>query len=186
MMNNAEILRVFLELRSCLTRDGSDIAVMLERPDGADRVLRILSDTERIIQRLQPVENKGEPPLTSTPDSRDAVTTTFPRKRDYIVSQREIIRRAYGKKVGDYEQRLPRERFQTIWGSLVRMPPGRDFSPQDLAAASKVPSYQAYIAIDLLLSRGVLDSPRRGAFRISSSDKLTVSADDVWASIEKA
>lgn len=183
-MNKPELLRVFLELRSQLLRDGNDIATLLGRPDGADRVLRVLSDAERIIQRLQPIENKREDPSLASVDSHDTASATIPRKREFLINQREIVRRAYGKKVGDYEQRLPRERFETIWKSLVQLPSEREFSPQDLAAASKVPSYQAYIAIDVLVSRGFLASPRRGAFRISDLGTLTLSADDIWVSVE--
>jgi hypothetical protein len=183
-MDKTALLHTFVELRSCLIRNGSDVATLLDRPDGADRVLKILSDAERIIQRLQPSEKKEIISLIASADSHDTASSTTIRKREFLVNQAEIIRRAHGKKVGDYEQRLPKGRFETIWQSLLGLPAGREFSPQDLTAASKVPSYQAYIAIDVLVSRGYLDSPRRGAFRIRTSDTLALTAQDVWASIE--
>src|ERR1700692_4176441 len=107
-MDKAALLHTFVELRSCLIRNGSDVATLLERPDGADRVLKILSDAERIIQRLQPNENKEVVSLAASADSHGAASSTTLRKREFLVNRDEIIRRAHGKKVGDYEQRLPK------------------------------------------------------------------------------
>jgi hypothetical protein len=119
-----------------------------------------------------------EPALTIAEDPPTREAPRIPRK--LLVQNDEIVRTAYGKKVGLYEQRLPRWRFEKIWKSIASMPKGREFSPQDVATSSGVPGYQAYIALDVLRMWDFLEAGRRGAYRIAIPSRTSLPFQEIW------
>lgn len=183
-MDTTRTLAAFRDFQACLILDGQEIAKIFEHPDGPERVLRLLSEAATIIQRLESTENKGHVPARPSREASGVEPVQgSPSRREIIVQGNEIVRRAWGKKVGAYEQRMGRDKFERIWKGLASLPADREFSPQDLIAASKVPNYQVYIALELLIRAQVLDSPRRGTYSTIEPKDLTLPFPAVWSRI---
>lgn len=156
-----QIMEVFQELKSVLKK--ASVGAL----DSDD--FRSSREITEIIEKVASLESRTKTVLGGR-SLDNGWASSLPEQSQYPnfyrigrVLYKEGLRQD-GKSV--YTQKLPRETFHTILGA-IKSQGNSKFNPKQISESASCPSYQTYIALNVLQDMGLIDSPERGRYKLT-------------------